>query len=181
MSSSMHNIWPLVGLAAATIACASLGGGAKPPTSRPGDFSVTYNWYEGSVPPPYHYEYMITIEANGAGLVTYSPDYPGTDVPTWTEPFTLDTPQMDALYTQLRDLNVFNMAWSEADQVPVGGSHSNLTLFADGRTVDIPAFPASAADQAESAKSAVVAVVPAEIWDRLSAQRDQYVQDHQTP
>ncbi len=181
MSSAAQPVWSLLGLAAATIACASLGGGSKPPTSRPDDFSVTYNWYEGSVPPPYHYEYMITIESDGAGLVTYSPDYPGADVPTWTEPFTLDSSQMDALYTQLRDLDVFNTAWSEADQVPVGGSHSNLTILADGRTVDIPAFPAQAAASAESAKGVVIAVVPADIWDRLSAQRDQYVQDHQAP
>lgn len=151
------------------------------PSSRPNDFSVTYNWYEGSLPPPYHYEYMVTIEPDGSGLVAYTPDYPGADVPTWTEPFTLDSSQLDALYTQLRDLDVFATAWTETDDVPVGGSHSTLTILADGRTIHIPAFPASAVDQADGAKSAVIAFIPSDIWDRLNAQRDQYVQEHQTP
>ena len=181
MPSLSHVHWSWLGLAAATLACASLNGGTTVPSTRPDDFSITYNWYEGTVPPPYHYEYMITIESDGAGLVTYSPDYPGADVPTWTEPFTLDSSQMDALYTQLRDLKVFTTAWSEADQVPVGGSHANLTILVDGRTVDIPAFPATVTAEAESAKSAIIAVVPADIWDRLSAQRDQYMQDHLAP
>ena len=181
MSSASHILLPFVGLAVATMACASLNGRTSVPSSRPDDFSVTYNWYEGSLPPPYHYEYMITIESDGAGLVTYTPDYPGADVPTWTEVFTLDSSQLDALYVQLRHLDVFATAWSETDDVPVGGSHSTLMILADGRTVDIPAFPAAAADQADGAKSAVIAVVPGDIWDRLTAQRDQYVQEHQTP
>ena len=26
------------------------------PADRPADFTVTYDWREGSLPPPYHYE-----------------------------------------------------------------------------------------------------------------------------
>ncbi len=179
--ASMPTAWiSLLGLTTATLACAAFGGRAAPAT-RPADFSVTYNWYEGSLPPPYHYEYTVSIDADGAGQVVYTPNYPGADVPTWTEDFTLDTAQLDTLYAHLRDLGVLTTSWSEADDIPVGGSHSTLTILADGQTSEIPAFPARMIEQADSAKSAVYTAVPAEIWDRLAAQRDQYVQEHQAP
>ena len=180
MASAIDTWLPLLGLATATLACASLGGGAAP-VARPDDFSVTYDWYEGSLPPPYHYEYTVSIAADGAGQVVYTPDYPGGETPTWTEDFALDAAQLDALYAQVRDLGVLTTTWSEADDIPVGGSHSTLTIVASGKTIDIPAFPARMAEQADSAKSAVYSAVPAEIWDRLAAQRDQYVQEHQAP
>src|SRR5262245_35527834 len=39
------------------------------PDTRPEDFQVTCEWSEGSLPPPFHYEYTITITSIGAGTV----------------------------------------------------------------------------------------------------------------
>ena len=43
--------------------------------TRPADFNVIYEWQEGSLPPPYHYEYTITIKADGQGQIVMIPDY----------------------------------------------------------------------------------------------------------
>lgn len=173
--------WPLLGLAAATLACATLNVGPTAPETRPADFTVRYAWQEGSLPPPYHYSYTVSIAADGAGLVEYIPDYSFSDPPKWVETFTVTTDQLDALYTTLRSLDVFSTPWSETDDIPVGGSSSTLEVTASGTTYTVPAFPARAEADADAAKSAVSAMVPGEIWARLTAQRDQYVLEHQTP
>ena len=43
----------------------------------PADFHLVYNWAEGSLPPPYHYAYVIEVEADGAGVIRMTADYPG--------------------------------------------------------------------------------------------------------
>ena len=50
-------------LAALTLllAACSLPGGAAGSATRPADFAVRYEWYAGSMPPPYHYEYLSLI------------------------------------------------------------------------------------------------------------------------
>lgn len=181
MNVSAFHWWVLLALAGSSLACASLSGGSSAPETRPADFSVRYDWWEGSLPPPYHYQFSVTIAPDGTGQVTYTPDYPSTDTPTWVETFALDEAQLDALYAQLRDLGVFATTWREAVDIPVGGSSSVLVITVEGASITVPAFPERAVEQADAAKSAVYAAVPAEIWDRLSAQRDQYVQEHETP
>src|SRR4051812_20811553 len=40
-----------------------------PPAQRPADFSLTYDWRAGSMPPPFHYEYTVSISPDGEGKV----------------------------------------------------------------------------------------------------------------
>src|SRR5690242_15643215 len=68
------------------------------PTERPADFTASYHWAEGSLPPPFHYEYTIDVAADGTVTLTYVPDYPNEGVPEWVETVSLDAAQLDALY-----------------------------------------------------------------------------------
>ncbi|HUT36408.1 MAG TPA: hypothetical protein VNE39_23175 [Planctomycetota bacterium] len=52
---------------------------------RPADFGFRYDWREGSLPPPYHYEYTISVSPEGEGTIVFRPDYPEHDVPAWEE------------------------------------------------------------------------------------------------
>lgn len=173
-------VWVLIALASTSLACATFAPNPAPEV-RPADFAVQYDWWEGSLPPPYHYEYSVAIAADGVGTVTYLPDYPSEETPTWVETFTLDAAQLDELYARLRAADMFTTVWREADDIPVGGSSSVLTVTANGATTTVPAFPDRVVEQADAAKSAVYAIVPAEIWERLTAQRDQYVQENEAP
>lgn len=148
-------------------------------TERPGDFSLVYEWREGSLPPPYHYETTITVAADGAGSVTLVPDYPGPGVPVWTETFSLDAAALNALYAQLAAEGAFSTRWRALEDPPVGGSFSWLTLTAGGRQIEIPPFPIEAqAGAAGRIQAAVTALVPTEVWDSLHARREQYVAEH---
>ena len=66
--------------------------------ARSDDFKVQYSWTAASMPPPYHFEYDVTIGPGLAGSVVYLPDYPGADTPTWSAEFTFTETDLDTLY-----------------------------------------------------------------------------------
>jgi hypothetical protein len=148
--------------------------------ARPDDFSLQYEWREGSLPPPYHYEYTISIAPDGRGQVVMVPDYPSDKVPTWTETFTLQPAQLDTLYQSLVEQGLFRQSWRAQDNPPVGGSSQSLVITAQGKTVVLPAYVLIEQEAAaEEIYAAVMALVPKPIWDKLNAQREQYMQEHE--
>ena len=151
-----------------------------PSDTRPADFTVTYNWSEGSLPPPYHYEYNVAVAADGTVLLTYIPDYlGGADVPVWTETVTLDSAQLDALYATLVELGLFTTNWESENGPPVGGSSDWFSATANGVAVAVPAYVIdSQRDDAEAMASTLTALIPQATWDKLEAQRQEYVDAH---
>lgn len=149
----------------------------KPPTpdERPDDFHVEYHWSAGTMPPPHHYEYTITIEPSGLGKMVLIPDYPRDEVPRWTEPFTIEPEALDALYNVMVENGLFTRTWRQKDDPPVGGSAQWMVVVADGRHVEVKTYPVVAQEAAaEEIYSAVRGLVPSEVWKRLHALRDEY-------
>ncbi len=146
---------------------------------RPRDFGVSYRWQAGSMPPPYHFEYTITIEARGHGEVVMIPDYPAETVPRWTESFTLSGQELDKLYRVMVNNDLFLQKWRRLDRQPVGGSRQALTVTASGKRIVIEdRLVSNQETMAETMYSAVTSSVPKAIWDKLSAQRERYMQEH---
>jgi hypothetical protein len=165
-------LFPL--LAAALLLLGACAGDAAegPP---PADFSLRYDWREGSLPPPYHYEYTIALAAGGAGTMTMVPDYPGEGVPVWEEPFTLAPEEVDRLHDLMIAEGLLRERWRAEDAPPVGGSYASLEVTRDGRTIEIPAFPVDGQrERAAAIFAAVEAIVPAEIRADLERRRAEY-------
>lgn len=159
--------------------CSRLSPATDVPDARPDDFSVEYEWREGSLPPPYHYEYTIVIKPDSEGEVTMIPDYPSETAPEWTETFTVEEEELDSLYQVMVDNGLFTQKWRTLDLSPVGGGRQSMTVTAGGEQVTLE--PHLVSDQevsAEAMYSAVEALVPKEIWDKLNARREQYMQEH---
>ena len=149
------------------------------PTQHPADFSVTYNWRAGSMPPPFHYEYTVTIGSDGEGRIEYTPDYPSDKVPTWTETFFVSKAQMDDLYSEVVKRNLLRILWIEGERL-VGGATEWAEIKSNGTEHKIPTF-LQAGDQAsvQDFYATVKGLVPQETWDKLEAQRQTYVQEYQ--
>lgn len=124
------------------------------PATRPDDFSLVYHWQEGSLPPPYHYEYSIIIQSDRQGHIEMLPDYPSDQTPVWEEVFTVTADDLDQLYALLLEKNFFQENWTAQDGPPVGGSSEQLVVSAQGQDYAISSFVL--ADQ-QSAASEIMA------------------------
>ena len=164
----LRYVWLLLCL----IAC----GGSAMPALVPDDFSVVYDWREGSLPPPYHNEYTITIQHDGQSTITYWPDYPSDITPKWSETWMLTEDQLQTLYTQLVQQQFFATTWSEDADPPVGGSIERLSVQAAGKTYTAP-FNVRATQQAalEPLYALINNAVPEKIWQQLEQQRQTYI------
>ena len=170
----LSGLWLLV----LTTGCAAMNPTPDPLNARPADFKVVYDWQEGSLPPPYHYEYTITLEPDGQGQIVMVPDYAFSNPPTWTETFTVTPAQLDQFYRLLIDKGLFTQRWQAQADPPVGGSYDSLSITAHGKQITIPSFviPAQAA-AAEDISAALRALVPISLWDKLTTQREKYQQE----
>jgi hypothetical protein len=146
----------------------------------PADFSVRYEWRAGSMPPPYHYEYTIRVGPGTEGQIVYRPDYESEGIPTWTESISVTGQQLAGLYALVVDRKLLRENWGRVLDPPVGGSVQWAEITASGKTYRIPTqlqgFQESAAAHLYEA---VKALVPQVTWDKLEAQREQYVKEYQ--
>jgi len=149
----------------------------KEASATPQDFAIRYEWQEGSLPPPGHYEYTIRVGPVSEGEIVFYPDYPQHDPPVWTERFVVDGAAWDRLYRLMVDKGVFGKAWKEMDRPPVGGSLYWLYATAHGERVTVSQTMVGT-ETLEEVVDAVRALVPQEIWTKLRSQHDQYEQEY---
>lgn len=146
----------------------------------PSDFSVSYEWRAGSMPPPYHYEYTVRIGPGAMGEIVYLPDYGSSKPPVWTEAITVTNKQLDDLYKLVVDHKLLQEKWGNVEDAPVGGSVQWAEITSGGKTYKIPTelkgFQRSGADKLYEA---VKALVPQETWNKMEALREQYQQEYQ--
>lgn len=141
--------------------------------SMPNDFTVRYKWREGSVPPPYYYEYTISVSRGSAGKIDFLPDYPIHDPPVWTETFDVAGEALNRLYTLMVEKGVFTKSWTEIDDGRIGGSLQWMELTVGGEEFLVPSVIEEAGIIKE-VYDAIKALVPQGIWDALMAQREQF-------
>jgi hypothetical protein len=158
--------------------CAAMNPTPNPLDTRPSDFNLVYEWHEGSLPPPYHYEYTITLGPDGQGQIEMLPDYASDRTPHWTETFSVTPAAFDQFYRLLSDKGLFTQRWQAMSDTPVGGGSESLLVTAHGRQISIPPYvillqTAAAEDMATATR----ALVPQSLWDKLNMQREQYMQE----
>lgn len=178
----MRRFASTVALALIVVAFTACGDDDPAADEVPPDLLVEYDWIEGSVPPPYHYEYVIEIDLSGASSITMIPDYPGDDVPRWYEEFTPSDTDLFTLWGVLVDEGAFRSSWAKDPEPPVGGSSARTTITSSAGDADIPRFSKSGSDQAaaERIHEAIESIVPATTWDDLLSRRQAYEDDYES-
>lgn len=166
-------------LAVSCIGCTTFHPSTNEQNARPDDFYIEYEWREGSLPPPYHYEYTVIINPSSRSEISLTPDHPSTTVPKWTEFFKVEEQDLNNLYRVMIENGLFTRKWRQLDGAPVGGRKQTMTVTAQGKQITVEDYLVS--EQQVSAKAmyaAVQALVPKEIWKRLQARRQKYMQEH---
>ncbi|HET9496535.1 MAG TPA: hypothetical protein VFR15_20090 [Chloroflexia bacterium] len=167
---------PALALAACTIG----GEPTPPPAEAPADFKVTYEWRAGSMPPPYHYEYTVTVGPGAVGEVRFVPNYPGEGVPVWTEKLDVTPEQIKELYGVVVQQRLLRGDWRELPSPPVGGSVEWAVIEANGQkhTIPVALEDPDAIAVAPLYEMVRAKIVPEAVWEKLQAQRQQYEEDY---
>jgi hypothetical protein len=106
--------------------------------SYPEDFSFRFRWQMGSVPPPYYYEYTITIEADGSGNIELLPDYPQNRPQKRTAPLRLNKTIISSLFEEMQTAGLFEKVCAEVESNWTGGSQASLDVHAWGKDFHVP-------------------------------------------
>ena len=141
-------------------------------STPPTDFQVRYAWYEGSMPPPYYYEYEIRIGPGTRGRILFRPDYDVENPPTWTREFTVTEDDLNALY----DMTVGDRGWrrAAADELfAVGGPQMQLVVIAHDQARGAWSF--SEDSPLARVGQYVKSLAPERVWHDLMTRRDEYI------
>jgi hypothetical protein len=141
---------------------------------RPGDFGFRYDWREGSVPPPYHYEYTICVSPEGEGTIVFRPDYPEDGAPAWDEHFRVSGPLLDTLHKMMLERRGTAAGWETApDSDHVGGALEWLEVVACGERHVVPSDLLHP-EAMEPVYAFIRALVPEAIWAKLRARHEAF-------
>ncbi len=145
------------------------------PNGRPQDLEIHYQWFQGSLPRPYHYEYSIAIHPSGYCEIIYSPDYPFDGVPKWKEEFFIDSIDLDNLYNLMKNNHLLDVVWTTPEKPPVGSAYETLEVIFDSRKIIFPEYIERSENTFEkNISSAIRSLVPEDLWHKLEGKRDQY-------
>lgn len=143
--------------------------------TAPADLALTYEYRAGSMPPPYHDEYTVTIGPGPSGAVVYRPDYPADTTPTWIVPLTLTVAQLGSLYSFLKAHKLLRTNWRTTSPPSVGGSVRWAAYTAGGVAYEIPAnLDLTETDPTALYDFVTQEMVPQSVWASLSEQRTEY-------
>lgn len=140
----------------------------------PQDFSFTYNWHQGSMPPPYYYQYTIEVNQNGVGKLTYIPDYPmegQSAPPSWTHEFELSLDKMNEIYRLSAGRGLHKKKWTEWNKV--GGAYSWMKIDIAGKEYEISG-DANENKKAKELFSTVYNLVDEKVWNEMRAKKKAY-------
>ena len=158
--------------------CLLAGCASTPDTkSVPKDFAFEYKWIAGTMPPPYHYEFLVAMDASGSGTITFWPNYPGRDSKPWVEKFAVTPENRERIYRRMQETAVFGQAWRKVENPPIGGSYDWVDVTANGKKYDLPAFPVER-EKAKALYKDLVALAPQSLWDDLYARRKKFEEEY---
>jgi hypothetical protein len=139
-------------------------------------FEIVYHWTEGSVPPPYYYEYSIKILEDRTGIVTYRPDYDLEGVPLWNRYFTIPQELYSSLYNLLVSSEFYAYAWNQALEINVGGSQEWCEGIIENHEFHIPAeLTQEDAERVGTLYLIFKQLGPEEMWEDLEQMRKEYM------
>lgn len=159
-------------IAIALTALAGCGGADSGPDGPPEDFAIAVEHSDGSLAPPAHVQWRLTVDGTGQGTLEYVPDYPGDGVPTFTAQFDVDAGALDDLYAALDERDLLRDIEPAADP-PIGGATESATVTADGRTFEIPAYADSGPPLAPLERQ-IHRLAPRSVWDDFAERREAY-------
>jgi hypothetical protein len=140
---------------------------------------LEYYFNVGSLPPPYHYSYTITINSDGKGELVYIGGYESTDKNTNKYFFELGNKKIKKLNKAIKESNVLNLDIDTrpGEEIPDGGSSESLQIFGFNKGNDesesvllksVPPYPELKYEALlDKLYSVIRKSVPEDIWNNV--------------
>lgn len=158
-------------------------------TKMPSDFGFVYEHIGKLVPAPEHYEYIISVERDGYGKLSYYADY-GIDKmdasKLWQRKFNLTTDQQKELYYAMKDRKLFTESFKSDDSTNFKENYANLMAYINQISYKVRIGEATDLKYKEL-EDIITKVVPADIWAKMEQQhkadvsRNNDVLDYELP
>jgi hypothetical protein len=140
--------------------------------NRPDDFTFTFEYREGSVPPQFYHEYSIEVTRDGSGEIHYLPDFPQNHPEEFIELFKVSSTDMDRLYLVMKHSGLLHPTWQPSRTGKLGGPKTRLQVIAGGRVFEIrQALDPDDADGLDKMYDMIRASVPERIWEKIGQLR----------
>ena len=145
------------------------------------EFLLRYDFDNGSLPPPYHHEFCIRIKAQGAGRISFLPDYPSADTPCWEETFQVSAEKLEELLNLLVKKEVLRDHWPMQEEPISGGEWQCLEISLEGKNYIIPGrVDYKMAEKLNEVFVFIRALVPQQVWQGLEERRRAYEESAET-
>ena len=137
---------------------------------------IVYQWSEGAVPPPHHYQYAVTLARDGAGAIRLLPDYEQHRPPAMEAVFPVPADCFGRLADALAEVMTIDRADPpQGIDAPVGGSTERWELHAEGEApILLTIHPPLEATSLAALSETVRGLVPPEVWRQLFDERAAY-------
>jgi hypothetical protein len=169
MRRSFTGLFALLVLATA---CAEPGTQESGTTATmPDDFSGTFVYRNGTVPPPHHYEWQLRFTEADAEL-SWRAGY-SSDDPLWEASARIDRADREQLYQRLREAGGFDKA-PGTEEGMAGGPTGSVELFAGGQKYALGDLGEGeeSQDMLEEVADAATDLLPAEVWTEMRDKQD---------
>ena len=154
-------------LAVAAVLLAGATGACTQPALPLTSSTLVMHFSNGSLPPPYHFSWTITLPPDGPGTLAYAAGY---TTPAGRS-FAVDPARRAALVAAMEAAGVPTRRWRAEEPPLVGGSSSGIEVRSAGRTLVIPgALPRDDEERLAPVRAAFSDAVPEEVWRSAKAE-----------
>ena len=147
----------------------------------PDDFSLSFDWNTGALPPKYRYAYVITIGPGPQGEFEYISGYDSSNESNrWVTSFPLSKEKLGELYSYLENQDILRTRWNTGRGL-IGGSTTSLILTAYGKEYQIPSInELKDADKIliEEVMDEIRGYVPDSIWDEMNNRQTRHEESY---
>lgn len=138
---------------------------------------VVYYYNVGSLPPPYHYEYTITINSDGTSELVYMMGYTRTFDNTLEYSLDVRNTAFKNLKKEIKESKLLNkrVGYMPSEKIPVGGSSEHLVIYDGEDTLTyVPSYPEMKYETVlEELYSKIRKCIPDDVWNEVKAKREE--------